>query len=197
VTFRNFLEGKTLQWMTSNLRYLPKSGHAEAITSGNSDDGIGYSWATAVGLHDSCDTVSCYSQVHDPLQGICPPGWKLTSSQEWEKLREMIIDQDERYEAGRGVLESLGAKDARWNSSQSIALPVAEVRDFFGLSIPPSTLHYWLSTPWPDSFNVYGEKSSIWQDFRRNARVIAMQYEIMIDEARKTALLPVRCYREK
>lgn len=197
VTFKNFDHGNTVQWMSSSLRYKPSHGRIKEVTPGVVNDGVGYSWATATGLPDSCDTVSCFKQVHEPLQGICPDGWNLTSTKDWDILAGMVYDQDARYRPRYGVLESIGAKDVRWSKSEDVNLPSAEVRDFFGLAISPASLHYWLSTPWTDEYNVYGAFSTVWQDFRHNARAVGMQAEIVLDEARKTGFLPVRCIRTR
>lgn len=184
-----------LQWMSSNLRYVPAGGSSAPVTVGVDGDGRAYSWATATALPDSCDTTSCFNQIKEPLQGVCPQGWLLTSNLEWQALWSFVPNQDVMFDFSRGVLESVGAVDARWDGVKYPYVPASKVRDFFGLSIPPTTLNFWLSTPWTDQYNVYEAVSPVWQDYRHNARVAHMQTGIAIDENRKTNRLPVRCYR--
>lgn len=185
------------QWMAANLRYVPARGSSAPVTAGTDTDGRAYSWATAAALPDSCDTTSCFSQVHEPIQGVCPQGWSLAAAKDWEELGRFVLNQDERLYFGRGIMESVGAIDSRWANVRIPYVPVSEVRDFFGLAIPPTTLEFWTSTPWTDQYNEYEGFSQLWQDFRHNARNVILQKSVAVDEGRKKALLPVRCYRGK
>lgn len=180
-----------LQWMSANLRYVPARGRSAPVTVGVAGDGRAYSWATATALPDSCDTSNCFKQVHEPLQGVCPQGWFLTSDKEWEMLWDFVMNQDVMFYFGRGVMESVGAVDPRWDAMKLPYLPASEVRDFFGLSIPPTTLNFWLSTTLAGPISVDGLR----QDDRLDSRIGHMQMTIWINTIPKKALLPVRCYR--
>jgi len=50
-----------------------------------------YNWATAMALPDSCNrTTSCTSQISTKHRGICPSGWHLPSSAEWDRLLRYV-----------------------------------------------------------------------------------------------------------
>jgi uncharacterized protein (TIGR02145 family) len=51
-----------------------------------------YKWAAAMGLSDSCNSVSCSTQVASKQQGICPNGWHVPSDGEWTRLTDTIFD---------------------------------------------------------------------------------------------------------
>jgi uncharacterized protein (TIGR02145 family) len=45
-----------------------------------------YSWATAMMLLDSCENRFCVSQMFSKHKGICPGGWHIPSTAEWDEL---------------------------------------------------------------------------------------------------------------
>jgi uncharacterized protein (TIGR02145 family) len=50
-----------------------------------------YSWAVAMALPEGCcdeDTCSCYEQIEDPHQGVCPSGWHIPSKDDWLALEK-------------------------------------------------------------------------------------------------------------
>jgi len=105
-------------WMAANLNYTPSSGKHKCYAQGkgNGEDtwlaptapgvklncdkyGRLYDWATAMGFSASCNNSSCASQIKKPHQGICPSGWHLPDTSEWNALWR-FIDKEifENYE---------------------------------------------------------------------------------------------------
>ncbi len=84
---------KTIQigtqvWMAENLNTKVDSSWSY---QDNSDSGKKYgrlyTWAAAMALNDSCDTVSCAAQINKiHHQGICPTDWHLPDTTEWNQL---------------------------------------------------------------------------------------------------------------
>jgi uncharacterized protein (TIGR02145 family) len=101
-------DGKT--WMAENLNYTPSAGkhRCYAQGKGNNEDswlapsdpkvkencnkyGRLYDWATAMSMSASCNSSSCSAQIKKPHhQGICPTGWHLPDTLEWNTLRRFI-----------------------------------------------------------------------------------------------------------
>lgn len=48
--------------------------------------GLFYTWASAMGLADSCNRKSCSTQVAAKHRGVCPAGWHVPGYQEWTVL---------------------------------------------------------------------------------------------------------------
>jgi uncharacterized protein (TIGR02145 family) len=49
-----------------------------------------YDWATAMALPASCNSSSCVSQIKAKHQGVCPTGWHIPSTGEWDELMEYV-----------------------------------------------------------------------------------------------------------
>jgi len=99
----------TQTWMASNLNYKPSSGQTRCYAEHkpqpeppwlapndpkvkeNCDKyGRLYDWSAAMNLSASCNNSSCASQVKKPHQGVCPSGWHLPDTSEWNALRKFI-----------------------------------------------------------------------------------------------------------
>ena len=106
-TYKTVVIG-TQTWMASNLNFTPSSGKSRCYAEGNGNgadtwllpgsagvkancDKYGrlYDWSTAMNL-SGCNTKSCASLIQKPHQGICPSGWHLPDTLEWNKLRRFI-----------------------------------------------------------------------------------------------------------
>jgi len=97
-------------WMAANLNYTPSSGKHRCYAQGNGNGGDTwlapdkptdqpkikancdkygrlYDWETAMNL-SNCNNKSC--AVNEPHQGICPSGWHLPDTSEWNALRKFI-----------------------------------------------------------------------------------------------------------
>lgn len=49
-----------------------------------------YQWAEAMGLHSKCNTTACDHMNVPNYQGICPDGWHLPSTDDWDVLAEYL-----------------------------------------------------------------------------------------------------------
>ena len=91
-TFTDSRDGKTYKivkigeqvWMAQNLDYV--SGSCYDNKSENCEKyGRLYDWVTAMTLPESCNE-ECEIEIKNPHQGICPSGWHLPNSKEWQIL---------------------------------------------------------------------------------------------------------------
>ena len=97
-------------WMAENLNYKPAAGKSKCYAEGkgnHEDDwltpeaaqancaiyGRLYDWATAMNLPSSCNAASCASQIQSQHQGICPPGWHIPDTMEWNALKNFIAQE--------------------------------------------------------------------------------------------------------
>ena len=112
-------------WMAENLNYSTASGSA-CYNSDCTDYGHSYDWATAMGFGTNCDTATCASSVTTPLQGICPSGWHIPSTSEWNTLQTTAGDTL----AGK----ALKAQTSLWTVDTST--------DQYGFSAIPAGLLY-------------------------------------------------------
>jgi len=129
----------TQTWMAQNLNYKVDSSwwyrdnKADSATYYNSpiDQGATYgrlyTWAAAMGLHDSCNTKSCSSLVSAKHQGACPNGWHVPSDNEWKKLTDTTLSP-----ATTGA--KLKAASSLWQLSEGT--------DDFGFSSLPGGIRY-------------------------------------------------------
>jgi len=110
-------------WMAQNLNYAPSSGRHRCYAQGNGNGGDTwlapdkpadqalikancdkygrlYDWATAMTIPSSCNTSSCSaSQIKKPHRGICPDGWHIPDTLEWNALKRFVADEIfENYE---------------------------------------------------------------------------------------------------
>jgi uncharacterized protein (TIGR02145 family) len=69
-----------------------------------------YNWATAMALPANCNSTACSSQIQSPHKGICPDGWHIPSTADWEALRDV---------AGGGLTTAAGHLKAKegWNEN--------------------------------------------------------------------------------
>ena len=80
-------DGATVTWMVSNLAYEPAM-----------DEGLGYAYGICQVLNapdkETCSSETFRSEIREKIshkenvQGICPEGWHLPQSHDWEKLNE-------------------------------------------------------------------------------------------------------------
>ena len=119
--------------MAANLNYTPSSGKHRCYAQGNGNgadtwlapdkpadqpkikancDAYGrlYDWETAMKL-SGCNTKSCASQIQKKHQGICPSGWHLPDTLEWNSLKRFIAGEIfENYEDEAPLFWDVGTK---------------------------------------------------------------------------------------
>jgi hypothetical protein len=74
-------------WMAGNLNY--NINGSKCYNNNNSNCtayGRLYNWATAMGFAPSCNSNACTSQVQPKHRGICPEGWHLPNSNEFDSM---------------------------------------------------------------------------------------------------------------
>jgi len=141
-TFTDERDGKTYKyvkigtqtWMAENLNYAVPLANEEGSTVidaevgsvcyDNKEDnckkyGRLYYWVTAMGLPADCKSqrynTNCYTPKGTQRQGICPAGWHLPDSLEWQTLLNYAgIKADQVYGNKKGtklMSESIGGTD--------------------------------------------------------------------------------------
>lgn len=79
-------------WMAQNLNYKVDSSFCYNNDTVNCNKyGRLYMWAAAMGLKDSCNAISCSSEVIIKHRGVCPSGWHVPSDLEWRMLTDTIL----------------------------------------------------------------------------------------------------------
>jgi uncharacterized protein (TIGR02145 family) len=123
-------------WMAENLNYaVAGSVCYDSIPANCKTYGRLYNWATAMNLPSYCNSSICASLVQSKHRGICPNGWHIPTTTEWDKLLH--------YVDGTGGIESpyisptagkyLKAANG-WNDYQGIA---GNGEDTFGFTALP------------------------------------------------------------
>jgi uncharacterized protein (TIGR02145 family) len=81
----------TQTWMAENLNYnVARSECYEDDIDNCKKYGRLYDWATAMDLAPKCNSNSCASLVSAKHKGICPDGWHIPSSKEWDILIKYV-----------------------------------------------------------------------------------------------------------
>ena len=79
--------------MAENLNYDPGTGNSACYgnqTSNCVTYGRLYDWSTAMGFPPRCNYDNCSSLIQTKHQGICPSGWHIPSSEDWNKLTSYV-----------------------------------------------------------------------------------------------------------
>jgi|GEM_PF-1606754 len=137
-------------WMAQNLGWAGSTGSL-GVCYGNSSDsclkyGRLYTWSQTDGLADSCDSVSCASQVATVQRGICPSGWHLPTEAEWLALGT-AVNQD-----------ASGLKSTTWGGTNSWGFSANGGGAYNQGAFAESTLrsYFWTSGEWTATQGVYG-----------------------------------------
>ena len=91
-TYRTVVIG-TQTWMAENLNYDPGTGNSACYNNQTSNCvtyGRLYDWSTAMNLPSICNLNTCSSYIQSKHQSICPSGWHIPSSAEWEALMTAV-----------------------------------------------------------------------------------------------------------
>lgn len=105
--------GTKYEWMAEDLMYSDASTKtSKGKNGGHSEPGI-YSWAAAMGLSESYMTKAVKAGMVDSLhQGICPSGWHIANSLDWEALVTYVGGVNNLLnESWRTDSETASAKD--------------------------------------------------------------------------------------
>jgi len=79
-------------WMAENLNCDVSGGHCYNEDPDNcAIYGRLYDWATAMALPESCNSSTCSDQIKRNHRGLCPSGWHIPSSADWNALMRYII----------------------------------------------------------------------------------------------------------
>lgn len=97
--YRTFPDGQ--RWLLENLRASPKNGEAYKACGGalrgqdSSCEQYGrlYTWTQAMNLSPEClKDPQCIDGASASPQGLCPAGWRVTSSLDWSFLFQAVTD---------------------------------------------------------------------------------------------------------
>lgn len=110
----------TQTWMAENLNVKSTGTDSGVYAYPNNPEwaknyGRMYTWASLMGLADSCNTVSCASQVQPKHQGICPTGWHVPSDADWDTLVAAAGGSDSASDR----LKSMVGWDVRSNNTDN------------------------------------------------------------------------------
>ena len=135
----------TQTWMAQNLDY--NDGGVTSYCYGNDIEnckkyGRFYTWATVMNLDEmynsgrTTKSDGSDSVLVRPVQGICPTGWHVPDTSEWNLLERYITSYNAIYYEEEGVGTSLRSKEklAGWEKGDGIA----DGTDRFGFSWLPS-----------------------------------------------------------
>jgi len=85
----------TQTWMAENLNCNVKGSRCYNDDPSNCEKyGRLYNWATAMSLPSSCNSSSCSNQVQSPHRGICPSGWHIPTSADWDNLLRFVDNEN-------------------------------------------------------------------------------------------------------
>ncbi len=215
------------EWMAENLRYLPevnnKSGYYVYYFQGADEElakateeyniyGVLYSLDRALGDSGRIET------ERNEIQGICPDGWHLPGKEEWEEMRDYLIDNGYNYD-GTNTFNKIGKalsnENGWWNYSASGAPgnnDFPEMQNSTGFSaLPPSgtydndpdfyAIHsraFWWSSTNGEHWYIDYRFSGLYSDKERGSfavRCVKDYKEIVIDTDSKLSLLDCsNCY---
>jgi len=173
-------------WMAENLNYDASGRKCYDNNPTNCEKyGRLYDWATAMSLPDSCNKSSCINQITAPHKGLCPSGWHIPSSEEWEAL----ID----YAGGPSIAgKKLKAKSgwnsvlSNWNGEDAYkfaALPGGMGTSAVTFGFESYDGYWWSALDSKDSY-AFGQKMSHGSD------------GTSFDRFPKSHLLSIRCLKD-
>jgi uncharacterized protein (TIGR02145 family) len=173
------------------LNIAHNSGNGNSACYDNQESNCGtygrlYDWAAAMDLPSSCNKSTCASQVSPKHQGICPPGWRIPSNEDWITLTDNIGGSST---AGTKLKAASG-----WNSSSS-APPGA---DTYGFAALPGGLGD-LDDGYFNGADYYGSWWSSSDDYAGNAYYWVVVYSddgVGSGRNTKTYLFSVRCLQD-
>jgi len=117
----------TQTWMARNLSYNAAGSRCYDNLGNNcATYGRLYDWAAAMDLPSNCNYNTCSEQISTKHKGICPSGWHIPSSADWDALMKAVGGA---HTAGRYLKAAWG-----WNISD---VPISSATDKYGFSALP------------------------------------------------------------
>ena len=111
-------------WMAQNLDVKVDSSYCYDDSASNCAlHGRLYQWAAAMGLDTTYDEDLWNGTL--PHQGLCPGGWHVPDTAEWNKLTDTVLDGTEQGRILRSVAGWGTDGDASHNGSDSVGLGVS------------------------------------------------------------------------
>jgi uncharacterized protein (TIGR02145 family) len=161
-------------WMAENLDFETPSGSGCAKSDCDKRYGRWYNWATAMDI-DTIYNRTIWEDGSDVgHRGICPEGWHLPSSQEWDRLVDYVGS-----ESGRKLKSTSG-----WYNYENgtddygfSALGVGgkcEHGSYISVSSNDGYGHWWTSTQYDD--NYYSDKYSYCMGIDYNSDFMYVDY---------------------
>lgn len=153
--------GTKYEWMAEDLMYSDASTKTSKGRNGRrSEPGI-YSWAAAMGLSESYMTKAVKAGMVDSLhQGICPSGWHIANSLDWEALITYVGGVN-------NLLNESWRTDSETASDKDLVGVFYNRFDFNLYPMEKKYLDLYYHTYTHESFipeNVYAERS-MWLDY--------------------------------
>ena len=90
--------------------------------------GARYTWSAAMNLPEKYETQLASGILSEPVQGVCPDGWRIPSRADWEALSEYVSNN----KTANSASNALKAKGA-WNFDE-----YDDISDEFGFSAIPA-----------------------------------------------------------
>lgn len=98
-----------------------------------------YHWHDAMQLPESCDLEDCSSQIGNPHQGLCPPGWHVPTLDELSRLLDTVGETvGDSCDTGRALKTTQG-----WVNGADYS-----GADSFGFALLPQHLYAAGGTVW-------------------------------------------------
>jgi uncharacterized protein (TIGR02145 family) len=187
-------------WMAENLNYAVSGSKclngSEYLLSDNNTTacniyGRWYDWATAMGLEASCNTSTCSDQI-DPEKDICPSGWHIPNSSDWDVLmRHVQTDNVSTYAS----MDKLKATNG-WTDLNGLYAYFHEDNYGFaalpgGTGIPSS-----LGDRWSDSFGINASWHVANESTSTFSMVMSIDYDMHVGNSYKSFLRNLRCVQD-
>jgi len=186
--YRTVLIG-TQEWMAENLALAVDSSYAYSKSLTNAAVyGRLYTWATAMGLEDTCNRKACLDQIQPKHRGLCPSGWHVPDTAEAKTLNRFV-------EADSVVGTKNGAKamksTALWASGAGT--------DQFGFRVLPGGYRDYIDR----TFLSQGSKAFFWTSHGINAsmawhfNLVASYTDVEFNTSKdKPQAISLRCLRD-
>jgi len=190
-------------WMAENMNYDGGNGKLGYEPWYNKDYARLYDWATAMGFDQDCNysNDNCSSQIHSPYhRGICPEGWHIPTSDEWDTLFDFAEEEDCDGTSSDGY--GGYCRTAGWHLKATYGWSInnSNGKDTYGFSALPNgyCYNYGKSSSYPScqQGSAYWWSASKFHASLIDARSISYNNNATWDGMDKMNLLSVRCLKD-